>query len=155
MTFGQLKQELNDHLNKENDLKELLGNCLYENEEEKYLIESELADLIKAREIIENVKLKELRSKHDDLVNKKMEIEHKGLADLKAQDKLEIKQDEERIEMLSESSIKRILYAIKEAEDSISEKNNELKNLYEIAEVNQIKMNMLLTRVTTQFCFIY
>lgn len=131
---------------KEFDLKKFLEDCLYVTEEEKCLIENELTELCEQRENLENGKVKFLKEKCKKMVDEKIEVEYKGLEDLKKHDLAEIKEDECRIELLYESTIKRIQESIKSTEESVFTNNIELKGLHEIAEMNRIKMNSLLSR---------
>jgi hypothetical protein len=75
-------------------------------------------------------------------------VEYKGLEELKEQDLAELKQDEDRIQLLVESSIRRVKENIKEREESVARRNGELKSLKQMAEVNRLKMNMFLVRVS-------
>ncbi len=75
---------------------------MYENDEEKCLVENELAELAEIREILENGRLKELRESHKQTVDENMIREYRGLDELKEQDTLELNEDSERIQTLRE-----------------------------------------------------
>lgn len=146
--FVKLNLECAQSSHKELELKDFLKSCLFENDEEKCLVENELAEMVESRERLEQGRLRELRARHEHDVNEKMKVEYKGLEELKEQDVAELKGDEDRIQLLSESSIMRIQECIKEKEASVASRNGELKSAHQMAEVNRLKMNMLLVRVS-------
>jgi hypothetical protein len=47
---------------------------LFENDEEKCLIENELAEMIEVRERVEQGRLRELRAKHEHEVNERLKV---------------------------------------------------------------------------------
>ncbi len=117
---------------------------MYENDEEKCLVENELAELAEIREILENGRLKELRESHKQTVDENMIREYRGLDELKEQDTLELNEDSERIQTLREGSVRMIQEKIRECEESVASQNVRLKGLAEVAEVNRARMNALL-----------
>ena len=142
----RIKQEINEILDKETKLKEFLSQCLYENDEEKCLVENELTELVETRESLEE-RCEEMRNLRKKYVDEQMKVEYKGLDEIKKQDLEEIKQDEERIVLLEESSIKSLQNSIKNYKNSVSDKQNSLKNFENIAELQTKKMNKLLAEL--------
>ncbi len=117
---------------------------MYENDEEKCLIENELAELAERRATLENGRLKELREGHRRAVDANMSEEYRGLDELKEQDALEMKGDAERIQALREGSVRAIQEGIRDTEESVASQNVRLKGLAEVAELNQARMSALL-----------
>ncbi len=140
------KKELDEICDKELNLKKFLEDGLYENDEEKCLVENELTELLEAKECVED-KLDDLRAKNMQIVEQQMSLEYKGLNDLKAQDLEEIKQDEERINLLYESSIENIENMMKAKHLESINTQNELKKLESNHQMQMKKMNELLAEV--------
>lgn len=76
--FVKIKLDIAQMIQKELDLKNFLKNCLYENDEEKCLVENELADLMEEREDLENSSLKKIILMNTKIVNEKMKLEYEG-----------------------------------------------------------------------------
>ena len=144
--YLKFKQELNEICDKELNLKKFLEDGLYENDEEKCLVENELTELLETKENVEE-KLDEMRMKNMQLIEQQMSMEYKGLNDLKAQDLEEIKQDEERINFLYESSIENIENMMKAKHLESINTQNELKKLECNHQMQMKKMNELLAEV--------
>ena len=149
----KIKLEIAQSIKKELELKNFLKSCLYENDEEKCLVENELADLIEEREEHENGSLKKIKTTNEEIVKEKMKLEYKGLEELKQQDSAEIKHDEDRVQLLRESTVQFIQDKIVNTENSITQKSSELKNHKENSDINNIKMNVMLSEV--MFLLIY
>ncbi|CAF0917996.1 unnamed protein product, partial [Brachionus calyciflorus] len=145
-TLLAFKIELENLISKEDDLKKFLQNCLYENDEEKCLIENELSELVELKEQMEH-KMDELRNDNSKRIEKIMEQEYQGLEELKKHDLEEIKHDEERINLLYESSTKYLIDSIQNLNQSIIYKKTELKNLQLDAQTQNKKMNQLLAEL--------
>ena len=141
-----IKIELADLVDKETNLKKFLQNCMYENDEEKCLVENELSEIVELKEQLEQ-KLDQFRTSNLVLIEKQMEQEYSGLDELKKQDLEEIKQDEERINLLYESSTKFLIDSIQNLNQQIIYKNTELKSLELDANTQSKKMNQLLAEV--------
>lgn len=131
---------------KESQLRCFLTNCLYENDEEKCLVENELTDLVEQKEQLDE-KLNEIRSNFEIDLKKQMEQEYLGLEELKKQDLEEIRQDEEQINLLYESSTKYLMDLISNLNQSIVYKSTEIKSLQLEADGHNKKMNQLLAEV--------
>ena len=72
--FVKLNLEVAQSSHKELELKDFLKNCLFENDEEKCLIENELAEMVEVRERVEQGRLRELRAKHEHEVNERLKV---------------------------------------------------------------------------------
>lgn len=142
-----IKSELVLIAEKESQLRCFLTNCLYENDEEKCLVENELTDLIEQKEQLDE-KLNEIRSHFQIDLKKQMEQEYLGLDELKRQDIEEIRQDEEQINLLYESSTKYLMDLISDLNQSILYKSTEIKSLQLEADSHNKKMNRLLAEVS-------
>jgi hypothetical protein len=141
------KREKEDISSQEAKLKIIIENSLYENDEEKCLVDNELSELRLKREYLEK-SINALRLIYLDELNKKMSLEYKCLSDLKAQDLDEIKQDEDRISLLEENSIRFLLDKISAHKKSVLENENQLKSLESVTKINNKKMNELLNEVS-------
>jgi hypothetical protein len=146
--FLRSKQELSEICDKEFNLKKFLEDGLYENDEEKCLVENELTELLETKETVED-KLDDMRAKNREHIEQQMSLEYKGLNDLKEQDLEEIKQDEERINLLYESSIENIENMMKAKHLESINTQNELKKLECNHQMQMKKMNELLAEVRT------
>lgn len=142
-----LNAELANIGEKEDQLRSFLTNCLYENDEEKCLVENELTDLIEQKDQYEE-KLSELRSNFKIDLEKQMEKEYTGLEELKKQDLEELKQDEERINLLYETSTKYIIDLINNLNQTVVYKSTEIKSLQLEIDSQNKKMNQLLAEVS-------
>jgi len=127
-------------------LRELLEKFLYENDEEKSLIESELADINLNKANLQSI-INKLYQTNLNEINEKMVSEYKSLNDLKRLDLEEFKQDEERISLLEENSIKYLLDRVNAQKYSVNEKENNLKLLESNNKLQNKKMNELLNEV--------
>ncbi|RNA18436.1 hypothetical protein BpHYR1_001131, partial [Brachionus plicatilis] len=144
-----INAELANIAEKEDQLRSFLINCLYENDEEKCLVENELTDLEEVKEQFED-KLNELRSNFKKDFEEQMQQEYNGLDELKKHDIEEINHDEERINLLYESSTKYLMDLINNLNQQISVKSNEMKSLQAQSDSQNKKMNQLLAEV----CFV-
>ena len=153
--FVQLKLEIAQSMQKELELKSFLNNCLYENDEEKCLVENELTELIETREALEEGRLEELRQLHQRLIDDHMKKEYQALDELKQQDQAEIDQDEDRIQVLRESTIKNVQDSIKFNEHNMKNRQIELRNLQEMAVIHNKKMGFLMNQVIILICVLF
>jgi hypothetical protein len=128
-------------------LREILEKCLYDNDEEKRLVENELADISLNKERVQNI-IEKLKQTNSNEINEKMASEYKSLNDLKRLDLEELKQDEERIVLLEENSIQYLLNKIDTHENSLKEKEANLKQLETKNKLQSKKMNELLNEVS-------
>lgn len=130
----------------ESKLKQFLVDCLYENDEEKCLVENELTDIIEEREKLEDL-LEELKRNNLMIVEQSMLEEYKGLEALKEQDNSEIKQDDERLQILIESSAKNMLTLIQQKRNEINTDQSQLKILNNELTANSKTLNSLLNEL--------
>ena len=142
-------QKLNEQ---ESKLREFLEKCLYENDEEKSLVENELADINMNKENLQS-KINQLNQANLNEINEKMTNEYKSLNDLKRLDLEELNQDEERIALLEENSIKYFLGKVTAHKNAINEKRNSLKQLENENKTQNKKMNELLNEVNLRNFF--
>ena len=138
--------EIHTIADQESKLKEILEKGLYENEEEKCLVEKELAEIGASLENLHKVKFN-LKQVHLNELNEKMANEYKSLNDMKRLDLEELKQDEDRIQLLEENSIKLLLDKMRSCEKTMHADETQLKQLETENKCYSKKMNQLLNEV--------
>ncbi len=145
--FINSNSELQKINEQEIKLREILEKCLYDNDEEKRLVENELADISLNKERVQSI-IDKLKQANSNEINEKMASEYKSLNDLKRLDLEELKQDEERIVLLEENSIRYLLSKIDTHEKTLKEKETNLKQLETKNKLQSKKMNELLNEVS-------
>jgi hypothetical protein len=101
---------------------------------------------MKEREKLEDL-LEELKRNNLMIVEQSMLEEYKGLEALKEQDNSEIKQDDERLKILIESSAKNMLTLIQQKRNEINTDQSQLKILNNELTANSKTLNSLLNEL--------
>jgi hypothetical protein len=140
-----LHNEKADLLNREKDLKCLLTNCFYQNNDEKLVIESEINENSRDQQILDK-KIEELKLRETDCRTAILN-EYNGLDELKSHDMTEIKNEEERFYFLTENSLSNLDTAIRKKTSQYDEKKDELKRLYDLLNDSSVRLNEVLSKV--------
>ena len=144
--FLKWRLERKELAEKEFKLRKFLDDGLYENEEEKCLVENELSELTEP--IIKlNSQIEQTSAMHKKYVDDQMSSEYQALEELKNQDSHEIRQDEEQIGLLYETSIKNIKNLVEIKKTNVLDRQHKLKCLQTTADLQSKKMNELLIEV--------
>ncbi len=144
--LGRIKLDLKELDENELKLRTFLNECLYENDEEKCLVENELGDLVEKREQLENQIVK-LSNEYLSAIEQKIQSENEAFEELKRQDEEEIRQEEERIDLLVNSSIAHLKELIERKRDQIQDEQRVVRTLKTKAESSAKQLNELLAEL--------
>jgi len=145
-TISQIKSELRELGENESKLRTFLNECLYENDEEKCLVENELGDLIEQREHMENQVWK-LTNEYLNAIELKMQSEYEAFEQLKRQEAEEIRQEEERIDLLVNSSVAHLKELIEKKREQIQDEQRVVRTLKNKAEASAKQLNEFLAEL--------
>lgn len=147
----QIQNKKANLIKQENDLFKILNEHLYENQEEKDVIENELKQFeIEKQQLdneMENVKLKEANMK-ESIMN-----EFNGLNELKQRDAEEIIEEEERIKTLCDNSLNNLEKQAKKKQEDINSHEIKLNDLNDNLNKSNTVLNELLSQVKKRFFF--